>query len=319
MSGGPWPVFLCRGIDPEGIAAEWAWDDLVAAMTWPAHSKSKLSAPGWLPVEMRPGVTRRHASGVASIWAIVVDLDEDDRRFAELIDIVSAQGVVAILHTTWSHTPKRTKARAIFPLESAAPADRWLEVWMSAQIWAASWGATVDPACKDPARLYFLPCIDISEPGRRVVMAEEFDHCVIGPQDRAWLRWRDLVAYHRPPEPPRYIPPIPLASKGRGSQDMKLEIDREKLRSARYVQAAIDRSARDLAETATGGRNMAAFRAAASLGRFVVSGDTTHEAVEAALIPAAMRAGLDQREALKAVHNGLRAAQDRGEGWQGLI
>jgi hypothetical protein len=317
VSGGPWPVLLCQGIDPAGEVGAWDWPTLVQALTWPGHARKKLECPAWLPVAMKGKHTRRASEHVDSVWALVVDLDEDAPDFATLAAAVQALDLVAIVHTTWSHTRDRTRARAVFPFEKPAPADRWLEVWQCAEVWAAKWGATMDPACKDPARLYFLPCIDVSTDDRRWLTSEEFDAEVCGPDDRPYLRWRELVAYHRPKVKPQPQPALQVQTAGMGSAKLEQARTRDEKRRAAYVRAAVDRVLDELAAMGEGGRNSACFRAGASLGRFVQSGDLEAAAVIGEVVAAAVAAGLSESEAARAVDNGLRAAE-REDPWGGL-
>src|SRR5690606_12849658 len=45
--------------------------------------------------------------------------------------------------------------RLVVPLSRPVPAERWAEAWS----WAAYRTPEADPACKDPARLYFAPAV----------------------------------------------------------------------------------------------------------------------------------------------------------------
>ena len=122
-------------------------------LTTPRPVRSKLDAPGWLPVRMRDGETRRKSANVSEVWALVCDLDDGLDGWDSLVERVEATGRRAILHTTWSHTPEAPRARVVFPLDEAVSAEKWAEVWESGAAWASSWGAVVDGKCKDPARL----------------------------------------------------------------------------------------------------------------------------------------------------------------------
>lgn len=309
MSLGPWPVLVTEGIDPAGRVERWTWEDLQLELTHFHLAPAKLEAWGWLPVRMRDGETRRKAANVAAVWALVVDLDEDVASFAELVTKAAALGVVCILHTTWSHRPDKPKARAVFPLSEECPADRWLEVWTAAQRWAASWGATVDASCKDPARLYFLPAIAEDE-DRRVVMNEERDAEIIEwswegdtPARLPCLSWRWLVARHSPPPPPRpKRKPERLTNAGYTPEALSA-IER---RRRNYARKVLDAKADKLAQTGSGGRNRAAYHAGRVAMQLAKTGAIAEDDARAAMLEAAGACGLSAAEASRAIDNGMR-------------
>ena len=313
MTLGPWPVLLTEGIDPDGTVALWTWEDACSAVMVPEYAANKLEAPGWLPVRMVEGQTRRAAANVAAVWALVVDLDEGVAPFVELIETVRGLGFVALLHTTWSHRIDAPKARAIFPLNEECPVARWREVWTAAQRWAASWGAKVDEACKDPGRLYFRRAVDTSSEDRRIITTEEGDAEVI---EWAWdgdtptrlpsLSWRWVVSTHSPPPPPKpKRRPEPCAGAGWDATDA----EREDRRRSAYLRKCLATEAARLAETGQGGRNRAAFKAGVHAGRMVLTGLVSVDEARAAMMEAAAAAGLDASEAAKAIDNGMRRGQ----------
>lgn len=313
MSLGPWPVLVTEGIDPAGRVERWTWEDLQLELTHFNLARSKLEAWGWLPVRMRDGETRRKAANVAAVWALVVDLDEDVASFAQLVAKAEAQGVVCILHTTWSHRPDKPKARAVFPLAQECPADRWLEVWTAAQRWAASWGATVDAACKDPARLYFLPAI-AEEEHERVRMNEERDAEVIEwswdgdtPTRLPCLSWRWLVAHHSPPPPPR---PKRKAERCAGAGGNPRDFSRLELRRRKWLLVALEAKAADLAAKGSGERNQAAYYAGRVAAQMARTGAITRKEARAAMLEAALACGLGEREANRAIDNGMRTGEE---------
>jgi len=310
---GPWPVLVTEGIDPLGRVERWTWEDLQLELTHFHLAKSKLDAWGWLPVRMRDGETRRKAAHVAAVWALVVDLDEDVASFAELVAKAAALGVVCVLHTTWSHRPDRPKARAVFPLAEECPADRWLEVWTAAQRWAASWGATVDAACKDPARLYFLPAIAEDE-DRRIVMNEERDAEVIEwswdgdtPARLPCLSWRWLLAYHSPPPPPR---PKRKAERCAGAGGNPRDFSRLQIRRRAWLLVALEAKAAELAAKGSGSRNQAAYYGGRIAAQMAKTGAITRGEVRAAMLEAALACGLGEREAARAIDNGMSKGEE---------
>ena len=76
--------------------------------------------------------------------------------------------------------------------------------------------------------------------------------------------------------------------------------------SSRYVEVAMARELERVALAGEGERNSELFAAAASLGRFVASGDLGEQVVAAALVGVAEAAGLSRHEAQRTTSSGLR-------------
>ena len=106
------PVLRVRGARcAVGRVEYWTRDDLEYELTTPRPVRAKIDAPGWLPVRMRDGETRRKSANVAEVWALVCDLDDDLDGWESLVERVASTGRRAILHTTWSHTPEAPRER----------------------------------------------------------------------------------------------------------------------------------------------------------------------------------------------------------------
>jgi hypothetical protein len=102
----------------------------------------------WSPTEYAPGHTTRGNTGVASVSALVFDLDRvppDPERL---------DGAYWFGDTTHSHTPLAPRWRVVIPLAAPVPAARWRGVWQRAR---AALCPEADPSCKDPSRAYWLP------------------------------------------------------------------------------------------------------------------------------------------------------------------
>jgi len=134
---------------------ELSLEQLTARMTRFDVVETKGRAKCWSPVRLRPmesGQYRRRNSLVDFISCLVVDLDEGgiDRE-----GLRSALGEVhAIYPSTYSSTSEHPKGRAIMPLEKPCPAALWPRMWQ----WVEErLGAVVDRACKDPARVFYVP------------------------------------------------------------------------------------------------------------------------------------------------------------------
>lgn len=110
----------------------------------------KRMLAAWSPAVIQPG-KRRANDNVESVSAIVLDYDDgttpDDAR-GPWADWPS------IIHSSWSNETDVPKFRLIIPLGRPVPAAAWRWVWAWASARAVG---SIDRACKDASRMYFLP------------------------------------------------------------------------------------------------------------------------------------------------------------------
>ncbi|MCB9681482.1 MAG: hypothetical protein H6733_08425 [Alphaproteobacteria bacterium] len=126
------------------LAAEQARDNV--------RRRTKLDLPCWSPVRCLPGTTRG-VPAVDVVTCLVLDYDDGTRLDDALAPWLDWPLVAA---TTWSHAEDHPRFRIILALETPVPAAAWPDVWA----WAAARAVgPVDPACKDPSRLYLLPAV----------------------------------------------------------------------------------------------------------------------------------------------------------------
>ncbi len=137
---------------------------------------NKLALPAWSPARFAVGAPRKSAA-VAEVSCIVLDYDAGAPDAA----LGDWSGVLVAVHSTWSHTPAAPRFRVIVPLARAVPLARWAEAWALAS--ARSPGA--DPACKDPARLYFRPALPRADAPHfaRIQHGELFDVLGLLPEE----------------------------------------------------------------------------------------------------------------------------------------
>lgn len=119
--------------------------------------RAKACLPAWSPAIIRPGATRA-GGNVEALSAIVLDYDGGDYTVAEALSPWA--GWEAFAHTSWSHTPEHPKFRLVLPLVQVLPVALWKRAW--AWAWEQS-GKLIDPVCKDPSRIYFLPATPSKE------------------------------------------------------------------------------------------------------------------------------------------------------------
>jgi hypothetical protein len=112
--------------------------------------EDKRRCAAWSPAVLHEG-RRRGNDHVEAVSCIVLDYDDGT-------DLLTAldpwRDWPCIYHTSWSCTDDVAKYRLVVPLARPVPALAWRWVWR----WAAQRaGGTIDPACSDASRLYFLP------------------------------------------------------------------------------------------------------------------------------------------------------------------
>ena len=220
-----------------------SWGRLVNTLTTFRVCDSKKNVPAWSPAEYIAGKTRGSA-GVRSLSCLVLDYDNGK---ATIKDARSAWGSwPGILHTSWSHTPEHHKFRVILPLWRPVPAEDWAGVFAWAESWTrttdtpnkemtqaeyerAAWIKTIDPACKDPGRIFYVPAV------RDEDWPNHAEHWL--PQDRPGVflgryePWARHVQEHRERrarlEARRVAPPPPRRRKAA----VQMRQDKEQIRT----------------------------------------------------------------------------------------
>jgi len=126
-------------------------DDLVRWVGQPLGIDDKSKRPAWSPALYAPGATRSNRH-VQALSALVLDYD-DGLPWAE--GLSPWRDWVGLAHTSWSHTADQHRYRVILPFRAPVDPVVWPRVWKWAQDRA---GRQIDKACKDAARLYYVPC-----------------------------------------------------------------------------------------------------------------------------------------------------------------
>lgn len=98
----------------------------------------------------------RRKANVEQIHALVLDYDSGKTTPEDALTVW--KGSLACTYTSWSHTPEKPRFRLIVPLSRAVSADECARVWTAASAKLAAAGQEIDQACKDPSRLWYLPC-----------------------------------------------------------------------------------------------------------------------------------------------------------------
>lgn len=154
-------------VAPEGPLARVSWPALAEALG-SAHEPAtgpvgapvatpKAEVPLWGPHALRPH-GRRRTSDVETIHALALDLDgPTPETFDRVVSRLGALGLSYVVHSTWSHTPSTPKLRIVVPLATGVTGAAWEAWWHAAVAWLDA-ADVADQACKDPARIYHLPC-----------------------------------------------------------------------------------------------------------------------------------------------------------------
>jgi hypothetical protein len=253
-----------------------------------------------MPVVMKPGAPLlRKSSNVSGVWAFVADLDSGAAVYHSA-DTIAGAGLRAVIHSTWSHSREHPKARAVFPFDEVCPVERWPDVWRSAVVWAETLGLEVDPACKDASRLYFLPSLPSEDWARAHSMfyGEAMEGDLL---PWSWL----LDAY---PAPVKAWAPPPLANAGRCTDALRGDEGRRQ----KFARRLVEHRAQQLIAQGEGGRNRRLFGAGWAAAQLAVSGALDLEWAAAELMAAAEAAGLDFKEADKALRNGIARGNAAG-------
>ncbi len=137
------------------------------------EQRQSKDGPAWSPATFAAGSTRGNKN-VEAICALVADVD-DGAGMEEMHRRL--EGVAYIIHTSFSHTPDHPKYRIIVPLIEHISAAQHATIWPR---FNELLGGHLDPATRDPARIYYLPAhppgaeghLSELHPGRRLAITD---------------------------------------------------------------------------------------------------------------------------------------------------
>ncbi len=182
---------------PQGRRVRTTWPKLIERLSVPRVSPQKEIA-GLSLATFRDD--HRSLANTEQVYAIGLDFDAGD-DWAALTAAFS--GSASFLHTTWSSTPERPRARAFVRLSRPVTGDEYRVLYRYVAELLEVEGFTVDRAASDPSRFWYLPA---AQPGY------EFKHYV-GPG--LPMPVPDVVPIPGADAPPP--PPMPRAIRGAGS------------------------------------------------------------------------------------------------------
>jgi uncharacterized protein (DUF927 family) len=230
---------------------------------------------------------RRKNENALALCALVLDYDHAppiDEALARWAD------VAYLAYTTWGHgtDAKGNAYRVILPLAEAIPAALYPALWNLAHTHS---GGAIDPNCKDPARIMFLPACP---PAR-------MDNFQFLHQGGALLDWRALALDSQATTPPPQKNPI-------ATKPLQIQAGGE---WGKYVSEALATAGGKISNTGEGGRNNTLNIEAKKIGELVGApwAGLSRAEAEAALLAAALGCGLGETEARRT----LKSALDAGE------
>lgn len=140
----------CQGKSPTTIDMTGGWAALCARLT--THTiRADKDGPAFSLVRLKPG-TKRKNENVECLYGFVIDSDEGLSREEGLARLA---GYTYRAWSTHSNTEEEPRFRAVMPFPIAVLPDDWPYLFAGA---VATFGEDlIDKACKDPARLYYLP------------------------------------------------------------------------------------------------------------------------------------------------------------------
>ena len=102
-------------------------------------------------------------------WAIGLDLDDvPDASFRNAVELAQTLSDAGLAHTTWQHgttVEGTTRGRIVIPFDTPVPAEHWETTWERfAHVFATQAGVTIDPACKNIGRRFWLPSVNVHAP-----------------------------------------------------------------------------------------------------------------------------------------------------------
>lgn len=125
--------------------------------------RSEKSGAAWSPIELPEG--RRASASVLSISCLVFDLDDvSPAQLVQTAQALEGEGITHVAHSTHSHTEESQCLRLVIPLSEpfrrleGETEERYKTRWVAyRQTVIERFHIPADPACKDLARLYYLP------------------------------------------------------------------------------------------------------------------------------------------------------------------
>ena len=152
----PVSLFNHRSNNRPDATAEVDWTQLPSqcAHTLPVDTKEAL--PLWGPYKLKRDTDRANGN----VWRIsCLVLDYDAKHNTDLLTLAYLREVwgvnSAYIHSTWSHSGDNPSYRVVIPLQETLAPSRYKKLLDWAFNYSRACGINPDPACIDPARLWY--------------------------------------------------------------------------------------------------------------------------------------------------------------------
>jgi hypothetical protein len=135
------------------------WHSFCEELQRPVLVKDKKQAPCFSPAQYPDGASRR-SDAVTQLSLAVLDIDAittaDLEALCQKLSPYAHAGYTTLSHPAKvADNPDAWALRIILPLDRPVKADEWPEFWRRLHFLCYE---RADPQCKDPSRLYILPC-----------------------------------------------------------------------------------------------------------------------------------------------------------------
>lgn len=129
------------------------WERLCGRLASPKITSAKSAAPGISLATFRGN--HRTLANVERVFAVGLDLDHDVPPWDDVVHLFSDSD--AFVHSTWSSTTERERARVFLLLSRPVSGDEYRRVYRAVVDRAEGRDLIVDRAASDPSRFWFLP------------------------------------------------------------------------------------------------------------------------------------------------------------------
>jgi hypothetical protein len=192
--------FFAHVRDNQPKAGAGTWPELVSALASFAKGPRPQDKKDLTAISPAAFRGTRSNENVESVSLLFIDLDGvTEEELTATIVRVQRQGLAVLFYETFSSHEKgagRFSGRLVVPLSRPVPRDDWGRFWDGAMAFLGVQDA--DRECRDPSRMYFVPC---KHANGFAASAECWEGGALDPTAV-------------PLAPPPALPPVPLASPG---------------------------------------------------------------------------------------------------------
>lgn len=264
-----------------------SWETLVRCMTTFRRVPSKDRAPLWSPGVPRGDHREKEATEAVSCVVCDIDKNADFREVARS----AFMEFLHLWHSSWNHTEENPRGRIVVPLAVPVPARHWRRAW-----WLVNkmCGGTMDPATKDPCRVYYLPATD----GRIPTCSYYSDDS---------LPMLDLRPFDELPPTPEEVEEERRRREAERNPLPPLSCEERRNAERRFVHKTLQICCEEIATAEKGTRNGIIAKQAFKMGGYVAGGYIEAERARTFLLSACAAAGYEPGRAIDVVDRQMAA------------